>query len=125
MNTGFYRRLFEVNILQSIIALQFFAAYFLFTRLESQTFFILFKIVFAGVCIAFLTNSQLFSFLQSKFPALKRYVIRSILVGCLLLIFAARGAPFGGDIFGYILMGSLVTGCLLFGFAQIAAMLGR
>lgn len=124
MRYGFYRRLFEVEILLLIVALQFLIAYLLLTYLPSSAYFLLFKALVVGACIAFLINSQLFGFLQSKFPALKRYVIRSILVGCLFLMFTSWDVLPSSDVLKYFLIGNLVIGCLLIGVAKIAALLG-
>ena len=125
MKYSFYRRLFEVDILLLIVGLPFLIAYILLAHFDSQVYFLLFKALIAGTCVAFLASSRLFGFLQSKFPSLKRYIIRFILSACCLLMFASWNvAPISDTILGVVLIISLIAGCLLIVLAKLGAVLG-
>ena len=129
MKYGFYKRFFQVDALILLGTIPFLTEYIIYTHLAPSASPLLARLIIAATFIAFLANSRLFGFLQSIFPALKRYVIRSVLVGYLLANFASSDVSFDGDIQSdlqsYFLIGNLAIGVLLIGFAKIAAMLGK
>lgn len=125
MKYGIYRRVIEVELLLLTVASLFLLAYLLLTYMNSSIYFLMFKTLFILACIAFLTSSRLFSFLQSKFPALKRYVIRLILVACLLAMFPSWDLTPSSGIVYYTSAGSIFVSIILIGIAKIGTILGQ
>lgn len=124
MKHQFYRRLLEVEILTLFIPSQLLITYFLRTYADQTTISALFKILVIGVCIAFLVNARMFNLLQSRFSALQPYVIRLLLIACLLFTFPAWDlSPASGPMYIAAVSG-VVIAVLLISVAQFCAILG-
>ena len=86
---GLIRRLIEVELILLFVQAPTLIGFAVLHLSGSHLYILWAKFVTVAACVAVLVNSQVFDFIQSRFPALQRIVIRLILCACLLLMYGS------------------------------------
>lgn len=91
----------------------------------SVAYFAILKIVFIGAYLAVLLSPKIFSWIESKTPSLKPYVVRFSIAAFLLLMIAFFDASPADGVLYYAFLLSLALGIIFIGVAKIGAIIGR
>ena len=86
---GFFRRLIEIFLLSFLAFAPSLAGFLLLRLTGSQSFLLWALFVTFGVSIAVLVNTEVFEFVQSKFPATRKIATRMIFIACILSMYGA------------------------------------
>lgn len=122
MKHGFYTRLIQVEILIGIGVIVLLIGLFAYYKLNAD-FLILYKIAVVVSAGILLFNTKANSFLKNRFPALKDYIFRFVIVGCVLLALAGSDITPEDGPYYYLFAAQISAGGLLLFAAQMGALL--
>lgn len=119
MKYNLYKRLYDLYGLLGLIFLPLLVWSIAESHFGSNGYYVSVRILFALFAVAFLVNKTLFQFLRSKFPALRPYAIRSLLIAAILFL----SGPCEGEV-GIFTMFLIVAIGILILIAKVGTIIG-